>query len=236
MPVITISGPTGGGALEVGQLVAKKMGLDYVDREILAQAAQALGVTVAAVEHHDERRATFGERLSALLRNFLEKSATAGATDPMLGTSGLEMLLARTYSEAVDLPEASSQEPDETTYIRTITGVIQSLAERGNVVILGRGSQAILRDWPQSLHVLVTAPLKQRIEHVARRDGLSLEEAAKRVHENDRGRHAFHRKFFKVDVDDPCLYDLVVQTRRLSHEAAAELVVAAAHRTGREEF
>ena len=230
MPVITVSGPTGGGAREVGQLVASKMGLDYVDREILAEAALTLGVTVDAVEHRDERTASFGERLSALLRNFLERSATAGATDPMMGTSGLEMLLARTYSEAAALPDTAFQEPDEGSYIRTITAVIRGLAERGNIVILGRGSQVILRDRPDALHVLVTAPLQQRVEHVARRDGVSLDEAAKRVHENDRGRHAFHRKFFRAEVDDPCLYDLVVQTRRLSHDEAAELVVAAAGR------
>ena len=228
MPVITVSGPSGGGAREVGQLVASKLGSDYVDHEILAQAAQALGVTVDAVEQHDERTASVGERLSALLRNFLERSATAGATDPLMGTSGLEMLLARTYSEAAALPE----EPDEGAYIRTITAVIRGLAERGNIVILGRGSQVILRDWPHSLHTLVTAPPQQRIEHVAQRDGLSLEEAGKRVHDNDRGRHAFHRKFFKVEVDDPCLYDLVVQTRRLSPDEAAELVVAAARQLG----
>jgi len=232
VPVITVSGPSGGGAREVGQLVATRLGLDYVDHEILAQAAQTLGVSVDAVEHHDERTASFGERLSLLLRNFLERSATAGATDPMMGTSGLEMLLARTYSEAAALPDASAQEPDEGTYIRTITAVIRGLAERGNIVILGRGSQAILRDWPDSLHVLVTAPFQRRVEHVAQREGVSPEEAAKSVHDNDRGRHAFHRKFLKVEADDPCLYDLVVQTRRLSHDDAAELVVAATRRLG----
>jgi len=232
VPVITVSGPTGGGAREVGQLVASKLGLDYVDREILAQAAETLGVSVDAVEHHDERTSSFGERLSLLLRNFLERSATAGATDPMMGTSGLEMLLARTYSEAAALPESSTLEPDEGTYIRAITAVIRGLAERGSIVILGRGSQVILRDRPDTLHVLVTGPLPRRIEHVAQRDGVSPEEAAKRVNENDRARHAFHKKFFKVEVDDPCLYDLVVQTRRLSHDETAELVAAAARQLG----
>jgi cytidylate kinase len=75
------------------------------------------------------------------------------------------------------------------------------------------------------------APSDLRVQRVAR-GKISMEEARRRVQETDRGRGAFHRKFFKVDPDDPSLYDLVIHTRRLSFEAGADLVVAAAHALG----
>src|SRR5712692_8541434 len=99
MPVITVSGSLGSGARDVAQAVARQLGLDYVDHEILVEAARELGVSVAAMAGHDERPSTIGERLASVLRTLMERSASAGTADPMSG-GGLEMVLARTYGEA----------------------------------------------------------------------------------------------------------------------------------------
>jgi cytidylate kinase len=227
MPVITISGALGSGAREVAQLVAGRLGLDYVDREILARTAQSLGVSVAVVEQRDERPATLGERVASMLANFLERSAVAGG-DPALGPESLAVLLSRTYSEATSERPGGPAELDERRYIRTISGVIEALAEGGNVVLVGRGSSVILRDRPGSLHVLATAPLDMRVRRIALREEITMEKARRRVQESDRGRVAFHRKFFKVDADDPSLFDLVICTGRLSYEVGADLTVTAA--------
>ncbi len=228
MGVVTIAGSLGSGARDVAMLVASRLGMDFVDREILVEASQTLGVDMEAVERRDERPLTFGERLAALMRNFLERSATASAGDPMMGSGGLEMILAHSYGEAAALPTESEGQLDEKQYITTISAIILELAEKGSVIVVGRGSQIILKDWPGALHTYVAAPLDLRIERIATRDGLSSEDAAKAVHESDKSRHAFYRKFFKIDVDDPNVYDLVLNTARLSYEAAADLIAAAA--------
>ena len=227
MPVITVSGAIGSGAREIAELAARQSGLDYVDREILARAAQSLGVSVTAVEQRDERPATLGERLASMLRTFLERSAVAGG-DPALGPEGLGIVLSRRYGDIMGESPSEPPDVDERRYIDTITGVIEALAQSGNVVLLGRGSPIILRDRSDSLHVLTTAPQDLRVRRVALRDEMPPEEATRRVHDSDRGRVAFHRKFFKVDADDPSLFDLVIHTGRLSYEVAADLVVKAA--------
>jgi cytidylate kinase len=227
MPVITVSGAIGSGAREIAELAARQSGLDYVDREILARAAQSLGVSVTAVEQRDERPATLGERLASMLRTFLERSAVAGG-DPALGPEGLGIVLSRRYGDIMGESPSEPPDVDERRYIDTITGVIEALAQSGNVVLLGRGSPIILRDRSDSLHVLTTAPQDLRVRRVALRDEMPLEEATRRVHDSDRGRVAFHRKFFKVDADDPSLFDLVIHTGRLPYEVAADLVVKAA--------
>lgn len=228
MPVITICGSLGSGGRDIARLTAAKLGFDYVDQEILVEAARALGVSVDAVESRDERASSLGERLAGMLRNVLERSAAASAADPTMGSGGLEVLLSRTYGEAAALPEETPQALSDSRYIETITTIIQDLAERGNVVIVGRGSQAILRDRQDALHICCTAPLDRRVQFIARRDGVSEEEAAGTVQESDKNRAAFHRKYFKVDVDDPCLYDLVIGTARFSQEEEAELICVAA--------
>jgi len=234
MAVVTISGTLGSGTRDIGRLAAARLGLDYVDRGILVEAARALGVSVEAVESFDERGMSRGDRLAALLRRVLERSAAASAADPTMGAGGLELLLSRTYGEAAALPhEVPQRELNDTVYIETLSAVIHHLAERDDVLIVGRGSQVILRDWPQGLHVCCTAPEAQRVETIVQRESLSREEASRRVKESDKNRAAFHRKYFKVDADDPCLYDLVICTAHLSEEAAAEIMcVAAGSRSG----
>jgi len=224
MPVITVSGTLGSGAREVAQAVAEKLGLGYVDHEILVEAAQQLGVSVAAVESRDERPSTMGERLAGVMRALMERSAAAGAADPLAG-GGLEMVLARTYGEAAALPETGTL-TDE-SYLKTLTSVIRELAARGDVVILGRGSQAILQDDPDTLHVWVAAPKAQRIANLVEREGMTPDAAEKRIKESDANRQAFHRRYFKVDVDDARLYDLVINARRISTPLAVKLIALA---------
>ena len=86
----------------------------------------------------------------------------------------------------------------------------------------------ILRDLPGALHVLTLAPQELRVERLADREGISQEKAGRQVHDRDRARAAFHHKFWKVDVDDPTLYDITLETSRLTYEVGAELVAAAA--------
>ena len=74
------------------------------------------------------------------------------------------------------------------------------------------------------MHVLLVAPLEHRIDVVAGREELDAEAAAKRVHDSDKGRAAFHRKFFNIDVDDPSLYHLVLNTARFPVEEAAQVI------------
>lgn len=228
MPVVTMSGTMGSGAREVGQLAAEILGIDYVDRQIMVDAARRLGISAEALAERDERCMGFRDRLANMLRTFLERSAMAGVGDPLMGGGGLEVLLARSYGEMGAEVGSSAQELDDAVCIETVSAIISELGQRGNIVILGRGGQMILKELPTALHVLTHAPLELRTRRIVERDQLTPEEASKRAHELDSGRAAFHRKFFKVDVSDPCLYDLVIDTSHLPYAVAAEMVAVAA--------
>jgi cytidylate kinase len=218
-----MSGNIASGAREVGQAVAQDLGVDFVDQQLMVQAAQRCGVPVGTMAEHDERRGGFRERLAGMLRTVLERSAASGA-DPITGATGLEAVLSRTYADmAAEQPQLS-----DSLYLETMTVLIRELAARGNVVILGRGSQMILEDMPRALHVLCVAPRKLRAHRLAERDEIGMEDAMRRTGESDRARCAFYKKFWHVEVEDPKLYDLTIDTARLSYEAATQIIVAAA--------
>jgi cytidylate kinase len=227
MPVITVSGRVASGARELAQAVAQELRLDYVDREILVEAAREMGVSVEAMEQRDERTATLGERLASTMRKLLERSASAGTVDPMSG--GLEGILGHSYGEAADLPaDTPSGQLDDNSYLRALTSIVTDLAARGDVVILGRGSQAILQHHADAFHIYVSAPMEQRVASLAARENMTPEEAEKRIRRSDQNRQEFHRRYFKTDSESPLLYDLMLNGGRLSEALMVNLVTTAA--------
>lgn len=224
MPVVTMTGTTASGAREVGPLVAAILGFDYVDQQIMVSAAQRCGVPLGEIVEHDEQRAPLRERLADALGSILERSAAYGA-DPLMGSSGLEAILAQTYA---DLSREQSPPFSDELYIETISTIIRELAASGAIVILGRGGQMILRDHRTATHILCIAPAELRAMRLAERDSVGLEEARHRMEKSDKGRAAFYKKFWKVDVEDPRLYDLTIETSKVPYELAAEVVATVA--------
>jgi cytidylate kinase len=223
MPVVTLTGSMASGARDIGPTLAARLGVDFVDQQLMVRAAQRCGVSVGAVAARDERYASFGERISSAINRFLERSAAAGA-DPLTGTTGLEAILARSYT---DLTEESEEITDD-IYLEAMTTIIRELGAQGKIVILGRAGQMILADTPSALHVLCLAPFDTRAMRHAERQDISINDARREVTEGDRDREAFYRKHWKVDVNDPGLYDLCVDTSRLSYEIATEVIARAA--------
>ena len=225
MSVVTMSSQFGAGARDVARRVADRLRLQYVDQAVLVDAARYLGTTVQRVAEHDERTDSFRERMAHFIQRALERSA-AGGIDPVIGTGNVELMLAQSYS---DLTEGIAPSfIDDRTYRETVTEIIQELARRGDMVIIGRGSQMILRDRPDTTHIQLIADEAVRLQRVTQWESLSEDDARTRIQDFNHSRTAFHKKFWKVDVWDPRLYDLVINTTALSYDAAADLVVVAA--------
>ncbi len=113
-------------------------------------------------------------------------------------------------------------------YRQAMHQVALELAAEGNAVLVGRACQVLLRQRPDVLHVRLIAPAGLRAERVARRHGIPLAAARAQVEASDRYRSRYLRRFYRVDWDDPALYDLVINTERIAPAAAAELVCQAA--------
>ena len=78
MPVITINGPVGSGAIDIGQTVAQTLNIDYVDRLVFAEAAKLVGSPVGVLVEKEQRVVRFRDRLARFLQTMLERSAVSG--------------------------------------------------------------------------------------------------------------------------------------------------------------
>ncbi|HWO93522.1 MAG TPA: cytidylate kinase-like family protein [Dehalococcoidia bacterium] len=224
MTIVTVSGNVGTGARDVARMIADALGLDYVDQALLVDAARRLGVPVERVSQRDERTQSLGERMAAALRSFLERSATIGAADPMIGAPSIEVMLGRPYEE--EIAEATESDVSDKRYGEALAAIIQEAASRGDVVIVGRGSHAVLQGHPVALHVNLVAPRDARVRNLVRREGLDPEDASRRVERSERGRIAYHRKLFKCEPDDPLMYHMTLNAALLDVETMSRSILA----------
>lgn len=109
-------------------------------------------------------------------------------------------------------------------YRQAVKQIMEELAGRGSVVIVGRAGQVILGGRLDVLHVRLFAPQPVRVARVAARQGITLECAQAQVEASDRSRRSYLRRYYHARWDDPDLYDLIINTYRVSPEAAAELI------------
>jgi cytidylate kinase len=106
--------------------------------------------------------------------------------------------------------------------------VMQQLATEGNVVVVGRGGNLLLRDWANALHVRLIADMPFRVRRVMEARWVTDKAAADLIAESDRKRNAYFRHVFHVDWNDPSLYDIVLKTDRVGIESAVDIIEAAA--------
>jgi cytidylate kinase len=119
-----------------------------------------------------------------------------------------------------------SQKPK--VYLDRLQSVIFEVAKKGDAVFFGRGSQLLLNSFGCALHVLVTGSVEKRIERVMQGKGVGREIAEKMIHRSDQEKRGFFRFAFDEDWLSPHLYDLILNTDKLSIESAAKMVVDAA--------
>jgi len=107
---------------------------------------------------------------------------------------------------------------------RTLNKVITGLARPGYVVMLGRGSVAILQNFPNSLHVRLQAPIDWRINEISKIKKITKEQAIKVVEETDERRLALIQLFFGRNYDAN-IFDLILNCHRLSRHEIVEIIL-----------
>jgi CMP/dCMP kinase len=205
--VVCVSGPDGARMREVAQGVADGLGFALVDEEIVMRAAAEAGVDPHVVSDVEQRQSFLDRMLTA----FGTTSEASAFVYP--GGGGF------IGQEGVPLTEELRE---------LIRVAIEETADRGDAVIVAHAAAHALASRPDVLRVLVTASHETRCGRIAAEQRLGEKEAAKAVAESDAGRLDYLKRFYGEKIELPTHYDVVVNTDRLSVDAAISLVVLAA--------
>lgn len=197
MAVITISRQFGSGGRTLGKMIAEQLGCSFADNEIIQMVAKEANVSPHWVENVEKEA---GTKLSRILSS-------------MVSQKWVDRVLAdeRGYI-------------DEQIYLDYLVLIIAKIADEGDVVILGRGSQYILNDHPDAYHILLIDEQDNRVNFIKEHYNLSIKKAAQVVNYEDRRRMSLFKKLGKVDYDDPSLYHLVLNMGRMDLKTARKIV------------
>jgi len=202
MAVITISRELGSEGDKIADLLCQELGYCRVDKDMLLQIAREAGVDVEAVLAKEK----------AMLRK------------PRLISGDMTSL----YSKDPGAFEKKSALDDQ-TYTRIARETMEQFARQGNGVIVGRGGQMILRDWPGALHVHLYAPPEVRVQRIVQRFHITEAEARRRIAESDEEKRQYIRAMHNnAGWKDLKYYHLAINTGDISPAVAAQIIILAA--------
>ena len=124
------------------------------------------------------------------------------------------------------LPDATDNRTASDKLFQNIAQVIQQLGERESCIIEGRLSDYILRDNPNMISVLITAPFDFRVEIVRSKRGLSVYQGKRLVKQRQRERELFYKRYSKGKWKMTTNKDLVINRQKLGIEGAVDILEA----------
>jgi cytidylate kinase len=113
---------------------------------------------------------------------------------------------------------------DEQQYVKLLNRLIPQIADKGNIIILGRGAQFILQDRKDVVHILLLAAEVDRVKFMQAHYDLTPDEARQAVIKQGKRRLKLMKLFNSTDYDQPVHYDLVLNMSKLNIDRAVELI------------
>ena len=181
--------------------MARRLGVEFLDRAIPTAVADRLGCTLDDALAHDE---SLGDAIGRLASSFALLPELAGAMVQAGVLAGED-------------------------YRRETEQLIREHSE-GGAVILGRAAAVILHDHPDALHVRLDGAPERRVAQAIELEGLNRSDAERLRRDGDRAREAYVRHFYGCDARDPSHYHLVIDSTTLSTETVVEVIAAAVTR------
>jgi len=113
-------------------------------------------------------------------------------------------------------------------YLEYIKAALLEYVRKGNVVYHGHAGHLLLVEVPQVIKVRINAQIDDRINLLQKRENLEKEAAATMIENEDKNRAYWTRYLYKMDINDPKLYDIVINIGNLTIQDACEIIYVAA--------
>jgi hypothetical protein len=147
------------------------------------------------------------------------------AADPNISVS-IDSLMKETFrSEFQDyIMQFVADDSPQTAVVAKCFKVIRAAAAAGRVVVVGRAANLVTRRLPLGVHVRLVASEGWRQANMARRLGCSSAQAKDHIKELEASRKRLVSSFFHRDIEDPLLYDAVLNVESLGPAGVAAVV------------
>ena len=220
LAILTLSRQLASDGDAIARGVAQALGLRVVDQGVINQAAIEAGVPRVAMEELGyEGRRSLVERM---LRIVYGMPAIPTTLEPAFKDAAVAPAMLGSFLSPLHRPMSVSMRE----YVRVVGMVIRNLAHGGDVIVVGRGGQMVLRDMPGVLHAQVIAPFARRVA-ILEREEIDRRQASARLRASDLARADYLQRYHGANWLDPMLYDLLINTDHLPLPVAVAAVVGA---------
>lgn len=197
--IVTIARHFGSGGKTVGEMLAKDLGINCYEKQIIKMASEESGINEALFNQADEK----------LKRTplFFGKSKQPEYTGKLIA------------------PDSDEFVSDHNLF-NYQAKVIRELAERESCVIIGRAADFVLKDYPNVVSVFVHASKEYCVQQAVERRAYTGRDVEKFVEKTDKYRSDFYRYYTGQEWTDARNYDLCLNSERLGFEGTMEAIEA----------
>ncbi len=195
--VITIARSYGSGGKTLGKLLAKELGINCYDRELLRLASDESGIN----------EALFGE------------------VDEKLKGMPIFRIAKKMYTGEVLGPESDDFVSNDNLFSYQAK-VIKELAGEESCVIIGRCADYVLKDFDHVIRLFFYAPMEDCIARVMSQNGGTEKEIIKKIEKTDKYRSEYYKYYTGRDWNNARNYDFCLDTTSMSYEKLIQVVKA----------
>lgn len=194
--IITINRECGTGGGEIARLLGKKLGFKVYGRSMFESVAKSFGTTLEELDRIKAQKTNWWNEFCRFYQQFGAAGYTPGAI----------------------------AEPTPMSVFYAEERFLRDLAEKESCITVGRAGFHIFRNDPNALHILIIAKREARIARIAKKQNLSLEEAAKVVDSVDKARDNFVQTVAETSRYDARHYNFVFDITGIDPEKVASFL------------
>lgn len=194
--IITIARQFGSGGREIGEKLAKALGIPFYDKELISMAAKESGIDSEVFENVDEK-----------------------ATNSLLYSLSMGLYsYGNSFSAMGDLPV------NDRLYILQHK-IIKKLAEQGPCVIVGRCADYVLKERKDTVNIFIHANMDYRKQRAINVRGVDKARAEQVINKTDKVRANYYSFYSGQKWGFAQNYDLCIDSSKMSTEQAVNLIV-----------
>lgn len=193
---ITISRQFGSGGKEIGRALAKRLGIDFYDKELISLAAKESGIDPKVFDSADEK-----------------------ATNSLLYSLSMGLYsFGNGFSSMGDLPV------NDQLYILQHK-IIRQLANEKPCLFVGRCADHVLKDNPNCVNIFLYADLEHRVKRTIERNDVDPARAEQAVNKADKTRANYYSFYSGKKWGKPENYDLCLNTSNLTTDQCVDIII-----------
>lgn len=194
--VIAVTRTCGSGATSISTMLAKKLGINVYDRNLLRLASDDSGINEELFARADEH----------MKQSLLYKVSRKVYKGELIG------------------PDSDEFTSDENLF-NYQAKVLKELADNESYICIGRAADFILKDNPKLITVFLHAPMDKRIAREMELTGFDEAKAEQHIIKTDKYRREFYEGHTGREWESPYNYDLCLNTGVLTYEECVNIIL-----------